>query len=168
MAEPEKTSLEQSVDERIDQLELMMCSHPGVIDLPIEHTFTPGLYVRTLRAPAGVLATTYIHKQEHPFVLVSGVISIFSDTDETKVVTLEAPYHGITKAGTRRVVYVHEDCVFMTFHPTELTDVDEAEMALFDFRTLPDGTNIRDRFKAAIEQRRLAAQQHPELTGGEA
>ena len=166
VAEPENTSLKQGVDERIDQLELMICAHPGVIELPVEHKFTPGMYVRTLTAPAGTIATTYIHKQEHQFVLVKGIVSVFADVEETKVVRLEAPYHGITKAGTRRVIFVHEDCIWMTFHPTDITDIDEAEKALFDFRTLEDGTNVKDRFKAAVEQRRLAAQQHPELTGG--
>ena len=32
-------------------------------------------------------------------------------------VELTAPYTGITKPGTRRVLYILEDCVWTTYHP---------------------------------------------------
>jgi hypothetical protein len=155
-----------SDDEKIDLLEIAICSLPTVIDLPVKHTFTPGLYVRELRCPAGVLATTYIHKQEHPFVLAQGEVSVFADVEETKVMRIKAPYMGVTKVGTRRVVYVHEDAVWLTFHPMEEKSIDEAERELFEFRTLPDGTNVKDRFRAALERQALPGGNRPELTGG--
>lgn len=149
-------------DERIDALELALCEHPNVIDLPLVHRFTPGLYSRELRAPAGTLATTFIHRQEHQFVLVEGEVSVLEGLDGGAK-RIEAPFVGVTKVGTRRVVYVHRAAVWITFHPTQATTVEAAEAELFEFRTLPDGTNVRDRFRDALRNRQLEAQQQKEL-----
>lgn len=155
IAGDEEKALVKSRDERIDELELAIIQHPNIIDLPVTHRFTPGMYSRELRSPAGVLATTYIHKHEHQFVLISGEVSVLEGLSETGK-RIRAPFHGITPAGTRRVVYVHEDAIWTTFHPTECTDVESVEAEIFDFRILPDGTNVRDRFREAIRQKALA------------
>jgi hypothetical protein len=142
-----------SRDERIDALELALCDHPGAVELEVVHRFTPGMYSRELRAPAGVLATTYIHRQRHQFVLIQGRVEV-SHGDEPAVM-ISAPYHGITEKGTRRIVFVHEPAVWTTFHPTDKTTVEEVEAELYEFRTLPDGSNVRDRFLASVERKRL-------------
>jgi hypothetical protein len=46
-------------------------------------------------------------------------------------ITVSAPYSGITKANARRVVYVHEDCIFTTFHVTQATNVEDVEKDIF-------------------------------------
>lgn len=158
------SDLTLSRDERIDALELALCKHPGAIDLPVVHRFTPGLYSRELRAPAGTLATTYIHRQEHQFVLVEGEVSVLEGLDGGAQ-RLVAPFVGVTKVGTRRVVFVHRDAVWITFHPTQAKTVEEAEAELFEFRTLPDGSNVRDRFRDALRNRQLEAQDQKEIPG---
>ena len=40
---------------------------------------------------------------------------------------IEAPHHGITLPGTKRIIYTHADCVFITVHATEKTNVEEIE-----------------------------------------
>ena len=40
---------------------------------------------------------------------------------------LKAPHHGITKPGTKRIIYTHTDCIFITVHATEETDVAKIE-----------------------------------------
>ena len=54
---------------------------------------------------------------------------------ENGISTIEAPYNGITEPGTKRAIYTHTDCVFITVHATELTDVDEIvnEVTATDF-----------------------------------
>jgi hypothetical protein len=44
---------------------------------------------------------------------------------EHGVLNIEAPYHGITKKGTKRLVQIHEDVVFITVHATDKTTVEE-------------------------------------------
>tara|TARA_R110000822_G_C15280159_1_gene490104 strand:- start:554 stop:1153 length:600 start_codon:yes stop_codon:yes gene_type:complete len=91
---------------------------------PIEHTFAGGCYVRKIFNPADQLLVTKIHKQEHPFFLMEGSMSILT---EDGVVHLNAPYHGITKPGTKRIIYTHTDCVFITVHATDKKTPEEVE-----------------------------------------
>ena len=41
--------------------------------------------------------------------------------------TIKAPHYGITPAGTKRIIYAHEDCVFVTVHVTDKKDTKEIE-----------------------------------------
>ena len=40
---------------------------------------------------------------------------------------LKSPYYGITETGTKRFIYTHTDCIFVTVHATENTDLEEIE-----------------------------------------
>ncbi len=91
--------------------------------LPLHHVFTPGLYVREVFMPKGSIVTTRIHLTEHPFVISAGVVSVWSD--ETGWKLLRAPHTGVTKPGTRRLLYIHEDTIWSTFHVTDKTNPDE-------------------------------------------
>jgi quercetin dioxygenase-like cupin family protein len=55
-----------------------------------------------------------IHKFEHTFFLMKGKMLICS---EEGVKEIEAPYYGISSAGTKRVVIALEDTVFVNVHP---------------------------------------------------
>ncbi|CAB4136269.1 hypothetical protein UFOVP296_40 [uncultured Caudovirales phage] len=90
-----------------------------------EHQFTPGLYMRKFSMPAGTILTSKIHDTEHPYVIMSGVVSVWTKEDGTR--QFIGPYHGITYPGTRRILFAHTDCVWMTFHATEDTDPDVIE-----------------------------------------
>jgi len=92
-------------------------------DCPVVHRFTPGLYVREITMPAGTLITSMMHKTEHPFVISKGSVKVISENEGP--VTYTAPYCGITKPGTRRVLCVLTDTVWTTFHPTSETDVEK-------------------------------------------
>lgn len=91
---------------------------------PLKHTFTDGCYVREVFAPADQLLITKIHKIEHPFFLMQGEVSILT---EKGVERLKAPHHGITRPGTKRVMYTHSDMVFITVHATDKKTVEEVE-----------------------------------------
>lgn len=88
----------------------------------LKHTFCDGQYIREIFMPAGQVITTKIHKKKHPFFILTGKLSIAS---EDGVIDIEAPYHGITYPGTKRVIYTHEDTVFITVHATNKTTVEE-------------------------------------------
>jgi len=55
---------------------------------------------------------------------MKGKMSILT---ESGIKTIEAPYHGITKPGTKRAIYAHEDCTFITVHATDKTTPEEVE-----------------------------------------
>jgi hypothetical protein len=92
--------------------------------LPLKHSFGKDLYIREIFAPTGALIITKIHKYDHPYFIMRGKVSVLT---EDGVITLEAPYQGITKAGTKRAVYVHEDVTWTTVHATKETDLDKIE-----------------------------------------
>ena len=91
---------------------------------PLKHTFSEKQYIREIRFPKGELVVTKIHKVQHPFFLMSGEISFLTEEGETRI---SSPYYGITNAGTKRVIYVHEDSIFVTVHPTSSKDLNDIE-----------------------------------------
>ena len=89
---------------------------------PVKNVFTDGQLVREIFNPAGELLVTAIHKISHPYFLLKGEMSIMTEEGEERIV---APHYGITKAGTKRIIFAHTDCIFITVHPTDKKDPDE-------------------------------------------
>ena len=102
---------------------------------PVKHSFADGCYIREIFNPAGELIVTKIHKKEHPFFLMKGKMTILT---ENGFEYREAPYYGITYPGTKRVIYAHTDCLFVTVHVTNETDLEkiEEEVIAKDFDSL--------------------------------
>ena len=90
----------------------------------LENTFTPGLYTRQIFMPAGSLVVSRIHLFEHPFIVSRGVVSVY---DGEEIVTMTAPFQGVTNPGTKRVLYVHEDTIWTTFHVTDKKTFEEVD-----------------------------------------
>jgi len=102
-------------DNIIDELEATLIQEvDSLIEAPLIHRFTEGMYIREIYMPAGSLWTSKIHKTEHPYVVSLGKAAVSIDAKEWN--EIEAPYTGITKPGTRRVLYIIEDCIWTTFH----------------------------------------------------
>ena len=117
----------------LDVLEKEMFRHPQV-DCPLVHRFTDGMYIREMLMPAGTLVTTVVHKTHHPFVITKGKVSVWNNG---QVEHLEAPHVGITKPGTRRLIVIHEDTTWITFHATTLTDPVEIAETICDTKANP-------------------------------
>lgn len=116
--------------ERFDEIEAHLATFPQQ-EMPVEHLFTPGLYCRQIFMPARTLLTSKIHRTEHPFVISKGVVSVW---DKGRVEILRAPHHGVTYPGTRRILYIHEDTIWTTFHPTSETDPQKIEDVIIEKR----------------------------------
>lgn len=118
---------------RLIALRWALADHPQV-ECPLVHRFTPGLYVRQIFMPRGTLVVSKRHRTEHPFVISAGRVSVWQPGGP--VVHLAAPHCGITAPGTQRLLYIHEDCTWTTFHPTTETDVAKLEALLVEDPTL--------------------------------
>lgn len=117
--------IKETVDEKIDRLEAVMQSYEAV-DCPLKHRFTDGMYIREIFMPAGSLITSLKHITNHPFFVLQGKVTVYSDVDGEMFI--EAPYIGITMPDTRRVLFIHEDTIWATCHVTTVkpdTDSDE-------------------------------------------
>jgi len=114
------------------------CADRPQLPCPLRHTFTPvpgypelHLYAREIVMPKGGLFTSRIHLYKHPFVISSGVLSIWSADHGWQL--FRAPYSGVTLPGARRALFIHETTTFTTFHVTKLTDPEKiVEEVTFD------------------------------------
>ena len=91
---------------------------------PTTHSFADGQYIREIFNPANEIIVTKVHLKNHPFFLLEGKMSIITAEGFE---TIEAPYYGVTKAGTRRIIMAHEDCRFVTVHRTDSLSVSDIE-----------------------------------------
>jgi hypothetical protein len=89
---------------------------------PLKHTFADGLYIREIFMPKGQIISTGIHKKKHPYFVLKGDLSVLT---ETGVERITAPYAGITLPGTKRIIYMHEDTIWITVHATDKKTVEE-------------------------------------------
>jgi hypothetical protein len=100
--------------EMADQMEALIATLPAAA-CRLNCYLLPGMYVKELTIPAGVVLSGHTHLTEHAFIVSKGDHSFW--TAETGAVRVQAPFFGITKPGTRRIGFSHEETVWTTFHP---------------------------------------------------
>ncbi len=88
------------------------------------HHFAPGLYARQFDLKAGEVLIGKIHKFDHLAMLVCGEMAI---ADEFGVQRVKGPLLFNSKRGAKRAGYALTDATFITFHPTDETDVAKIE-----------------------------------------
>ena len=112
-------------------------------ECPLVHRFTPGLYIREIFMPKDTILTSLLHLTTHPFFVLQGDVSVYYHGVPAQ--RYKAPYTGITEAGTRRMLYTHEDTIWTTCHVTDLTDPDEIIESITsrDFNPLVDENEPR-------------------------
>jgi mannose-6-phosphate isomerase-like protein (cupin superfamily) len=97
---------------------------------PTEHLFHGGMYCRQVAIPAGCTIVGKKHKKDHFFMVMSGEVYI---VDDDKARTVYAPALIQSLAGVKRAIHAITDTVFMTFHATDATTVEQAEEVLVEF-----------------------------------
>jgi hypothetical protein len=103
----------ENINDKIDELELAMQDYPTV-DCPLIHRFTPGVYIREIIMYKNSLVTSQVHALTHPFFVLAGEIIVYSENDGEQFI--EAPYSGTTLPGTRRVLKIVSDAIWVTIH----------------------------------------------------
>lgn len=109
--------------ESIQELQKCLEDMPQ-IECPVEHRFAPSCYIREIFMPKGSLVIGKIHLTEHFNIILKGRVTVATVDG---VETYEAPYTFVSPPNIQKVVYMHEDCVWQTVHPTEKTSPDEIE-----------------------------------------
>lgn len=109
---------------KIDQLEAEMAKGETVDSFPLRHYFAKDVYVREFTLPKGYVVTGKVHKYSHVIILLTGEVSVNMGDGIKRI---KAPFVAVTPAGSRRVVYAHEDAVFLTAHGTPERDLDLIE-----------------------------------------
>lgn len=110
-------------------LEDKMRTIPGAFvgdtdNCPLKHSFADGVYVREIFIPKGTLIVGKLHKHAHPNFLMKGEVSVLTEEGPRR---LKAPLSMISPSGTKRVVYAHEDTIWITIHVTKKKNLQKIE-----------------------------------------
>ena len=97
-------------------------------ETPLWNYHTPDLYARRIVVPADCTFVTKVHKSEHISIALRGRITVINE--EGKRVEITAPEVFVTKPGTHRAIYVHEECEWMTVHHCKEQDIEAIEKEL--------------------------------------
>lgn len=81
---------------------------------PLKETFAEGIYIREIFMPKGTFVVTKIHKHKSPYFILRGDCSVMSEDGSVERIT--QPRSGMTMPGTQRLIYMHEDTVWITCH----------------------------------------------------
>lgn len=93
--------------------------------MPVTHQFLPGVYLRTVTIPAGLVVVGKIHRHAHLNFILRGDVTFVTEHDGLQRV--QGPKLMISQAGTKRALYTHEETVWMTVHATQETDLEKIE-----------------------------------------
>ena len=108
----------------VRDVQQQLYSSPDQIEVPIQHHFAPGVYMRQMDAKAGTLVVSKMHRTEHMNILLSGSLTVAT---ENGIELLKAPVVLKSMPGTKRIGYFHEDSSWITVHPTDETDLELIE-----------------------------------------
>lgn len=125
------TQIEISEDRIIERCDLSFSEQIALIvehmkgmeqtECPVTHRFAPGVYLREIEMPADTIVIGKIHKTKHFNLLVRGSCLIVHGDGSRE--ELHAPFVFVSEAGVQKVLYITEDMVWQTIHPTNETDL---------------------------------------------
>ena len=97
-----------------------------VDEIPITHEFADQIYIRKMIMQPQQMVLGAVHKQEHLWFLLKGKVTI-QESGET--LDHIAPCYTISKPGAQRVIYAHEESVFINIHknPDNIKNIKELE-----------------------------------------
>ena len=128
----------------VRDVQQQLSESPDQIDVPVQHHFAPGVYMRQMDAAAGTLVVSKMHRTEHMNILLKGSLTVAT---EDGIQLMTAPCVLKSMPGTKRIGYFHEDSSWITIHPTSDTDLEKIEQQVI----VPD--DEIDQFLAPLPNR---------------
>ena len=128
----------------VRDVQQQLSESPDQIDVPVQHHFAPGVYMRQMDAAAGTLVVSKMHRTEHMNILLKGSLTVAT---EDGIQLMTAPCVLKSMPGTKRIGYFHEDSSWITIHPTSDTDLEKIEQQVI----VPD--DEIDQFLASLPNR---------------
>lgn len=122
------TSLAVPYDEQVDRLTEFMLTQEQA-DCPVIHRFGPGIYIREVTLPAGIMAVGHYQRHEHFNVVLKGKVAIIDGEGNQQII--EAPTCFVGPPG-RKVGLVLEETIWQNIYATDETDVEKLEELLLD------------------------------------
>lgn len=129
LALPEIDLAELTTQEAIDALEARLLHLPQT-EVPLIHSFAPGVYLREVTMRAGTFVIGQRHKTEHFNIVLTGRARVL--IGDGQVATVQAPCVLKSNAGIRKVLLIEEEMRWITIHPTKETDIPTLEAMLIE------------------------------------
>lgn len=118
-----------------------------LVSCPVNHHFSDGLYTRELLIPQGTVVLGKVHRKRTLNILATGKMLIMADGMEEPVL-MEAPRTFVTEAGVQKVGVAIADSVWINVFPTEETDLETIEEAIYFPETVSVGeTGLPDKIE---------------------
>lgn len=110
----------------IEKIVLELAKLPQT-EIPLEHHFAPGVYMRVVEMPADTFVVGQLHKTEHLNIVLTGRATVYCEGITKEII---APF--IFKSGidAQKILYIHEAVRWATIHPTHETDLKVLEEML--------------------------------------
>jgi len=116
----------------LEQMKDKVMSLDNQLTLPVTHHHVEsskdhvcgGVYARELFIPAGTIAVGAIHKYPQLNIMSQGVIDLATPEG---IFRIKAPYTVVSQPGVQRVLYAHEDTVWITIHGIDEKDTELIE-----------------------------------------
>jgi len=122
--------------------EINIVTHQDSKIFPLKHTFADGIYVRQMSMNPGSVVVGAIHKHLHVWFLLTGRISVVTEEVTEDYIS---PCYVVATPGTKRVIYAHEESIFVNIHknPTNSQDIEwlEKEIVAKDFKEYEEYIN---------------------------
>lgn len=116
----------KDIEERkrnVEALEQIMLNSENRIELnQLRHFWSGDVYCRELFMPAGAVVVGRIHKFDHMEIMLSGKVTL--STNDGSVEELSGYNVFEAQAGKKRVLYMHDDTMWLTFHSAPKADPD--------------------------------------------
>ena len=116
--------IESALMEKVDGVNIVAEQDSHLF--PLKHTFGDSTYARQMSMHRDSWCIGKIHKQDHIWFLLKGKITVVTDGE---IVDHEAPCYTTAKSGAKRLIYAHEDSIFVTIHknPDNIKNISDLE-----------------------------------------
>ena len=125
------TDLPENVDltyqEKIEKVEEILLKEDQ-LEIPVQHFFFEGMYIRQIVIPKGTLCTSTYHKRGQFDIMASGEMSVLT---EEGIVRIKAPYYAVSNSGLKRLGYAHTDVLWVDIRAMDNIGVEKAEKLLY-------------------------------------
>ena len=96
---------------------------------PLKHSFADQIYVRQMDMKKDTMVVGAIHNHLHVWFLLTGELTVVTESTQEDYV---APCYVVSTPGVKRVIYAHEDSIFVNIHknPSNTQDIKELEATI--------------------------------------
>lgn len=117
-----EVSTGQELREAAEALQAGMQDLPQV-DCPVRHFFAPGMYLREMTIPQGVVVVGAVHKHAHLAIVSKGRLRLTTESGAAEFVAGDTVH---SYPGIKRIAYALEETIITTIHhnPTNTQDLE--------------------------------------------